>query len=615
MEKLPDGNILLFMQGMHLAILYPKTGKIKEMKVAGMPEYGNFDPAFAKLDSYGNVWLGTKRDGLYLIDMKRKSMCSAKVLNDTHIEGMVEDRNRQLWVTTMRDAFFVTFKSKVFMMNGLLSASQDRDNWQFYNNSICLSPDGDVVFGSSMGCKFMPQDAMYTDFMQTPAGIHAAELLNIYGMEVKKTDGKVLAATDEISHLDSYTFAYDENDLRFNFYYPSFSRRSALMCQYKLEGYDHDWQVPTFGKAIKEDKLQDVFKRYYQLADTQNPNLYGWGTGIGLYYVKRLVELHHGSIMVKNVHEVSETSAEASLRNGVEFTFCLPMDRSIYNKVEIAEQEKRVMQIPLSADCSMEAKSEENKKMNRPKILVVDDDVDVAQYLRHIFASDYEVVNRYSAEEALADLEEVKPDLILSDIIMDKMSGYEFCRVLKNDLMFSHIPVILITAMSKMSEQIEGLKLGAVAYVTKPFDPAYLKALVVSQLQNMQTLRQRLGESTETESLSEKVADTLSEQDRKFMDELYRLMEKHSNEQNLSVSTMCKDMLISPAKFNYKVKELTGETPGIFFRKYKLNRAAAWLREGKYNVSEIAVLTGFSTAAHFSVAFKKQFGVSPSEYQ
>ena len=351
------------------------------------------------------------------------------------------------------------------------------------------------------------------------------------------------------------------------------------------------------------------------MADTQNPNLYGWGTGIGLYYVKRLVELHHGSIMVKNVYAVSETSAEASLRNGVEFTFCLPMDRSIYNKVEIVEQEKRVMQIPLSADCSMEAKPEESKNMNRPKILVVDDDVDVAQYLHYIFAADYEVVNRYSAEEALADLEEVKPDLILSDIIMDKMSGYEFCRVLKNDLMFSHIPVILITAMSKMSEQIEGLKLGAVAYVTKPFDPAYLKALVVSQLQNMQTLRQRLGESTETQTLSEKVVDTLSEQDRKFMDELYQLMEKHSKEQDLSVSTMCKDMLISPAKFNYKVKELTGETPGTFFRKYKLNRAAVLLREGKLNVSEIAVLTGFSTAAHFSVAFKKQFGVSPSEYQ
>ena len=169
------------------------------MKVAGMPEYGNFDPAFAKLDSYGIVWLGTKRDGLYLIDMKKKTMLRAQVLNDTHIESMIEDWNRQLWVTTMRDAFFVTSKSKVFMMSSLLSASQDRYDWQFYNKSICLSPEGDVVFGSSDGCKFMPQEAMYTDFMQTPAGIHAAELLNIYGMEVKKTDGKVLAATDEIS--------------------------------------------------------------------------------------------------------------------------------------------------------------------------------------------------------------------------------------------------------------------------------------------------------------------------------------------------------------------------------------------------------------------------------
>lgn len=335
MEKLPDGNILLFMQGMHLAILSPKTGKIKEMKVAGMPEYGNFDPAFAKLDSYGNVWL----------DLDKLE----KILGN------------------------------------------------LFTNALKHTEPGGVI--------------------RIQAGIKEEMLM--------------------ISVFNS-------------------------------------------GKTIKEDKLQDVFKRYYQLADTQNPNLYGWGTGIGLYYVKRLVELHHGSIMVKNVHAVSETSAEASLRNGVEFTFFLPMDRSIYNKVEIAEQEKRVMQIPLSADCSMEAKPEENKKMNRPKILVVDDDVDVAQYLRHIFASDYEVVNRYSAEEALADLEEVKPDLILSDIIMDKMSGYEFCRVLKNDLMFSHIPVILITAMSKMSEQIEGLKLGAVAYVTKPFDPAYLKALVVS---------------------------------------------------------------------------------------------------------------------------------------
>lgn len=289
--------------------------------------------------------------------------------------------------------------------------------------------------------------------------------------------------------------------------------------------------------------------------------------------------------------------------------------------MEIVAQEKHVMQIPLKVENeegrvknSLAGNASAPSK-NLPRILIVDDDVDVADYLHYLFAPDYEVVNRYSAEEALADLEEVKPDIILSDIIMGDMSGLEFCKMLKGNLSFSHIPVVLITAMASMHNQIDGLKLGAVAYITKPFDPAYLKALVKSQLQNMQMLRQRLGESTKTDSLAENIADTLSPQDRKFMDEVYEMMEKLLAQQDLNVNSMCRDMFISPSKFNYKVKELTGETPGIFFRKYKLNKAAQMLHEGQYSISEIAVLTGFSTAAHFSVAFKKQFGVSPSDYQ
>ena len=879
LAKLNDGNILLFMLGMHLAVLSSETGKIRDIKIADMPREGSLDPAFAKQDYYGNIWLGTKRDGLYFTDIKRQHMRRVNILNDVHIQALVEDTKRNIWVTTIRDVFFANFESKRFLMNSLLSASQDQDDWQYFSNSACISPSGDVVLGSSDGCKSMPPEAMQTNFLRTQAGIHASEMLAIYGVEVEKNNGEVFAVTDEVAHLHSYTFAHDENNLKFNFYYPNFSRRSALLCQYKLEGYDRDWQVPTYGReahyahlpagtytfrlrlissldkpalaerkveitvmhapwwssaawllyfsivlgilfylntfylrartnhllllqeqrelerekqakemnmrffaniahefrnpltiiagplmslnadkalpdsvhrilthvcmsvnrmlrlidqmldfnqletdelrlrvsevdaaeelrqqvasfkesakvkgirlelAVKncnyhvwldcdklekimsnlftnalkytapggiiriqasadeerlkvsvfnsgqlmdEDKIQNVFKRYYQLSDSQNSRQYGWGTGIGLYYVKRLVELHHGEIYVKNIAAVSETSSEASLRNGVEFSFSLPTDKSIYNKVEIVAQEKRVMQIPLEVKSeegrTLEMKSEEERvknslagnasapSKNLPRILIVDDDVDVAAYLHQLFASDYEVVNRYSAEGALADLEEVKPDIILSDIIMGEMSGFEFCKTLKGNLSFSHIPVILITAMASMHNQIDGLKLGAVAYITKPFDPAYLKALVKSQLQNIQMLRQRLNESTETGSLSAKVADTLSLQDQKFMDELYGWMEKRSAEQDLNVATVCRDMLISPAKFNYKIKELTGETPGIFFRKYKLNKAAAWLREGKYSISEIAVLTGFSTAAHFSVAFKKQFGVSPSEY-
>ena len=276
------------------------------------------------------------------------------------------------------------------------------------------------------------------------------------------------------------------------------------------------------------------------------------------------------------------------------------------------------MQIPLSNESetiTTDESTQAEEQTKKTKILIVDDDIDVAQYIRSLFSADYTVENRYSAEEALEDLEKIQPDIILSDIVMGGMSGYEFCHKLKSDLMFSHIPVILITAKSNMEEQVEGLKQGALAYITKPFDPMYLKAMVETQLANMKRLRQRLGESTQTTELSESMADTLSEQDRKFMDELYSLMEKRSAEMELNVATVSRDLLISQSKFNYKLKELTGETPGSFFRKYKLNKAAQWLKEGEYNVSEVAIKTGFSTAAHFSVAFKKQFGVSPSDYR
>jgi AraC-like DNA-binding protein len=194
---------------------------------------------------------------------------------------------------------------------------------------------------------------------------------------------------------------------------------------------------------------------------------------------------------------------------------------------------------------------------------------------------------------------------------MGEMSGYDFCRRIKGDLMYSHIPVILLTAKSNITEQVEGLQIGASAYVVKPFDPRYLKALVENQLTRAERVRKLLSEGEPMQ----KAPDGLSEQDRKFMNQVYELMERHLQDNDLNVTTISSDLLISASKFNYKLKELTGESPGSFFRKFKLNRAARLLREGKYNVSEVAYMTGFGTVSYFSVAFKKQFGVSPSEYK
>ncbi len=914
LAALHDGSILLFMKNMHFAILSPKSQSIQEFEV---PIAGNVDPAFVRQDSRGEIWLGTKRSGLYRLDIKQKKVQRMNFVSDVHIQGLVEDNLHQIWITTLKDAICYQPATGAVLMNSLVSSSQNAWNRQYFDNSLCLTPKGDVVFGSSDGCIFLPQEAgdkmliankrphyhPHATSHQADKGtqhVHYDQSralekgLCIYALDIKTKDGSNLVLTAPIKDASHYTLAHDENDLTLSFFYPNYSHRSSLMYQCKLEGIDHDWHEPTYnhiahfanlspgkytfrvrlvssrdlpplaercvtitilpapwtsaaawwlyacilalliyyinslylrirtnrllllqeqherereqrtnemnmnffanishefrnpitiiagpllalkgdaslsaaaqrtldriclsvnrmlrlidqmldfnqletdalrlkvahvdvreelcplfatfeestrvrgirldidfadgdydgwmdtdklekimsnlftnalkhtpahgtirisvrckmdreteaienaetetsgckmlefsiwnsGAKIAEDKLQDVFKRYYQLPDTQGTHHYGWGTGIGLYYVKRLVGLHHGEIAVRN------TPVE-----GVEFSFCLPIDKRVYKISEQVEQKMGVMQIPLGVkrdETTFDGRRESQRSVKNPsanatdisennsegisadsslpKVLVVDDDVDVAQYIRSIFAPDYIVENRYSAEEALTDLDQVRPDIILSDVIMDDMSGFDFCKTLKSNLEYSHIPVVLITAKSNLDEQIAGLKLGAVAYITKPFDPFYLKAMVETQLQSMVTLRKRLGENTATEALPAQEADALSEQDRKFMDELYALMEKRSAEMELNVTTICHDLLISQSKFNYKLKELTGDTPGTFFRKYKLNKAAQWLKDGKYNISEVAVMTGFSTAAHFTVAFKKQFGVTPSDF-
>ena len=365
-------------------------------------------------------------------------------------------------------------------------------------------------------------------------------------------------------------------------------------------------EVFNNGNNIAPDKLPFVFRRYYQTGQATANHQYGWGTGLGLYYVKRLVTLHRGTIDVVNAPG-----------GGVTFRFSLPVDEAVYREAEHLSKDEGAMRIPIiQEDNTAEKKVEENQQVvnraaKRPVVMMIDDDTDVAQYVRSIFSGQYVVVNRYSAESALESMEEVSPDIILCDVVMGEMSGYEFCRRIKNNLMYSHIPVILLTAKSNITEQVEGLQTGASAYVVKPFDPRYLKALVESQLKGVERIRQILSEGEPMK----KTPDGLSEQDRKFMEQVYELMEHHLQDNDLNVTTISAGLLISPSKFNYKLKELTGESPGAFFRKFKLNRAARLLREGGHNVSEVAYMTGFGTVSYFSVAFKKQFGVSPSEFK
>jgi len=360
-------------------------------------------------------------------------------------------------------------------------------------------------------------------------------------------------------------------------------------------------KVSDTGPGIPENELNRIFERYYQV-DANQKGYFNWGTGIGLYYSLRLAEMHHGHIVAENNQGHS----------GATFKFILPSSMESYSEEERGGEDADTVAIQDSTmDFQKEERIEDASGMNKPRVLIVDDDIDISFFLRTLLSDYYRVTCCYDVESAKEQLHEQMPDIVVSDVVMTGDSGIDLCRYIKTELQFSHIPVILLTAKGNLEDQLEGIGAGADAYVAKPFNTAYLLQLVETTLRNRERIRKSLTE----ESLSvTRNTDGLTRQDRVFLDELYKIMDRELSNDEFNVSAIVEEMHLSHSKFIYKVKGLTGLTPSDFFKTYKLNKAAALLRKGEYNVSEVAYMTGFSTLAHFSKVFKKKFGVSPSQY-
>ena len=432
-------------------------------------------------------------------------------------------------------------------------------------------------------------------------------IFNTFGLEESYT---VWADDDKI---DKMCFNLLSNAIKFTarggkveLIFDVVTREDALgIFNLKPTDTDSRWlkiQVKDSGPGLPEDQLERIFERYYQL-ENQVRGSYNWGTGIGLYFARTLATMHHGYLKAGN----------RTTGRGAVFTLLLPVSESSYaehEKIHLggAEDSLRYNIEELKISSSAESNvHDEDKKL----ILVVDDDADIVNYLKEMLSSEYNVITSFDADTAYTLMKEKAPDVVISDVVMPDKTGYDLCRKIKENIQLSHIPVILLTAMATVEDQVAGLDSGADAYVTKPFEPQYIKALIASQIKNREKARTMLSESTDVEEIEE---DVLSPQDNAFMTELYQLMEKELSNSELDVSRMTELLHMSRTKFYYKVKGLTGENPSVFFKRYKLNRAAQLILERKYNVSEIADMTGFSTLSHFSTSFKKQFGVSPSEY-
>lgn len=356
--------------------------------------------------------------------------------------------------------------------------------------------------------------------------------------------------------------------------------------------------VINSGSDIPKSEMEKIFGRYYQITD-QPTETHNMGTGIGLYYSRRLALLHHGFLKAFQPEQM----------HGAQFTLVIPADEAAYaddNKVKRSVEQQEAFPLPESKEPVSVIEDE------KQTVMVIDDDTEIALYLKTLLSPYYKVICRFDADSAIKTMKENAPDCILCDVVMPGKDGYTLCSEVREDMQLCHLPIILVTANAAMQNQVKGLNVGANAYVTKPFDPDYLLAMIRSQIQNQENVRQILSSSTKTGNMEENV---LSPQDKKFMTELYELMENELSNSELNVVEIAERMHMSRTKFYYKVKGLTGENPGTFFKTYKLNRAAEMILEGKYTISEISDMAGFSTVSVFSKSFKKQFGTTPSSYK
>jgi signal transduction histidine kinase/DNA-binding response OmpR family regulator/streptogramin lyase len=372
------------------------------------------------------------------------------------------------------------------------------------------------------------------------------------------------------------------------------------------------------GSGIPAAQLAQIFNRFYQ-ADSSYEH-HSRGTGIGLALARELVELHQGTI-----------KAESEKGKGSEFTIRLPMGSAHLSPGEIVnlppsetlartilpmeitapdtidEEDGKEGETGLDAVYDLEPGAEPDEKNI---ILVVEDSADVRDYIRGELEPVYNVVDAGDGREGLKKAQEIIPDLIVSDIMMPEMDGYELCRALKEDIETSHIPVILLTARASEESVVKGLGTGADDYITKPFSSKILKA----RIKNLIDLRKQLQQNFKREMARQPVEIAVSAIDKEFVKDLKAVIEENLSDPDFNVHDMCRKLSMSQPTLYRKIQALSGESPTDFIRSYRLKRASQLLESNFGSVTEVAFEVGFSSRTYFTKCFKEKFHRLPSTY-
>lgn len=364
-----------------------------------------------------------------------------------------------------------------------------------------------------------------------------------------------------------------------------FTKDKIILTLIVNEDRSYTINVEDNGPGIPDDLKGLVFDPFYQI----EPDKEKVGTGIGLSLVKRLAKLFGGEIVVHNGN-----------MGGSIFSF------TFFELSEDVESEDTMD----NAQASIDDITKETVKGPKSSILVVDDNPDITSFIKNCLQNDYDVDTALDAHKAWNLLEQNGYDLIISDIMMPDIDGISFTKSIKADLNYNHIPVILLSAKTENAVKIEGLRSGAEVFMEKPFSTSFLKAQILSLLENRKTILEAFNRSP----LASYSMLATNRGDELFLSRLNEEIEKHLSDETFSVESLTDVLGVSRSNLQRKLKAVCGVTPGEYLRNYRLKRACKLLLEGELRISEVAYYVGFSSASYFAKVFIKCYDMSPKEF-
>jgi len=381
-----------------------------------------------------------------------------------------------------------------------------------------------------------------------------------------------------VSNLLSNAFKYTKSEI---------TLRLSLTDTANIEVIDN-------GSGFEDDKTDRFFERFYQGKNSKDIHIDG--TGIGLNLCRALTEMHGGKITAKN-------QKEGAITTGAILTVSLPLGKEHLKPEEI--------ETPVVAQHHTEStrSSQANRNLH---VLVVDDDIEIANYIKAELSDWYKFSYAPNGREALKLLLTKPYDLVVSDVMMPEMDGISLLRSIKSNSNISDIPVILLTSKSEVQNRLEGIKRGADAFLAKPFVMEELHVTIDNLVDNVRRLRGKFSGAQEQEDKIEQVK--VKGNNDVLMEKIMKCVNENLSNPDFDVEMMTQDVGISRAQLHRKMKEMTGISTSEFIRNLRLEQAARLIREKKINITQVAYSVGFNNQAHFSTVFKKHFGVTPTEY-